>query len=249
MAWLKTIVTVNQEPHHEAQNVIIDVANPLIHKASDMEIMNHVDVFLRLHDAWPVISVANTIFPEALYRRHGAPKFYDVYLKMVYPRVKRKQGDWGRYFERMIRYPSSTGEPLNPLADLVAKLKQHVGAERTFRNAYELSILHPHLDIGIYDPSRDAGPVMNRQCLSFLSFKLDANNRLLLTAMYRNHYYVARLLGNLIGLGRLMAFVGKEAKIEVGSLTVVSTHAQIDTDKWKRAEISKLLKACEAVLS
>jgi hypothetical protein len=60
-------------------------------------------------------------------------------------------------------------------------------------------------------------PVMNRQCLSFLSFKLDNDNRLMLTAVYRNHYYVERLLGNLIGLARLMAFVSNEAGVPVAS--------------------------------
>jgi hypothetical protein len=32
----------------------------------------------------------------------------------------------------------------------------------------------------------------------------------------------------LIGLGRLMSFVARESGVEVGALTVVSTHAEID---------------------
>jgi len=50
-----------------------------------------------------------------------------------------------------------------------------------------------------------------------------------MSLIYRNHHYIARFLGNLIGLGRLQAFVAKEAKVSVGSLTCVSTHAEIDT--------------------
>ena len=46
--------------------------------------------------------------------------------------------------------------------------------------------------------------------------------------MYRNHFYIEKLLGNLIGLGRLMAFVARETNLNVGALTVVSTHAEID---------------------
>jgi hypothetical protein len=57
---------------------------------------------------------------------------------------------------------------------------------------------------------------------------------LLLTAQYRNHYYIEKLLGNLIGLGRLMAFVAHETGSKVGSLTVLSTHAQIDAPKASR---------------
>ena len=67
--------------------------------------------------------------------------------------------------------------------------------------------------------------------------------------MYRNHYYVEKLLGNLIGLGRLMAFVAEETKIGVGSLTIVSTHAVIDQPRASRAEIKALLQACDALVA
>ena len=53
----------------------------------------------------------------------------------------------------------------------------------------------------------------------------------MLTAMYRNHTYITRCLGNLIGLGRLQAFVAKEAGLKVGSLTCISTHAELDIGK------------------
>ena len=84
---------------------------------------------------------------------------------------------------------------------------------------------------------------MNRQCLSFLSFKLTDDRRLILTAVYRNHYYIQRLLGNLIGLGNLMSFVAKETGATVGPLTVVSTHAEIDSAAT-RAEIESLIERC-----
>jgi thymidylate synthase len=87
---------------------------------------------------------------------------------------------------------------------------------------------------------------MNRQCLSFLSFKLDHESRLMLTAVYRNHYYIARLLGNLVGLARLMAFVGQEAGVHVGPLTIVSTHAEIDAPGGGRKDVNQLLTKCGA---
>jgi len=246
-AWLEAAEAVNATHGHEAHNVIIDVAEPLNQSAGDERIIAAVDGFLRKHGALPVQSVANTIFPQELYRRHGAPELYGVYAE-VYERIKKKQGDWGRYFERMIRRQTSNGAIINPLADMAAKMKQHAhGGGKTFRNIYEMTVSDATLDVPIYDPERDAGPVMNRQCLSFLSFKLDQDNRLMLTALYRNHYYVERLLGNLIGLARLMAFVGKEAAVPVGPLTIVSTHAVIDTPKdARRSEVNQLLVDCRA---
>ena len=105
-----------------------------------------------------------------------------------------------------------------------------------YRNVYEMTV---------FDPTRDAGKVANRQCLSFLSFKLDNENRLMLTVMYRNHAYIARGLGNFIGLGRLQKFVADQSGAQMGSLTCVSTHAEIEHGGgWTRSEANALLDTC-----
>jgi hypothetical protein len=52
------------------------------------------------------------------------------------------------------------------------------------------------------------------------------------------------LLGNLLGLGRLMAFVAKEARVGLGPLTVISTHAEIDKPKATRGDVHALIGAC-----
>jgi hypothetical protein len=83
--------------------------------------------------------------------------------------------------------------------------------------------------MSIYDPDQDSNRYLNAPCLSHLSFKRHPDLRLSLTAMYRNHFYISRCLGNLIGLGRLQKFVADETGLTVGSLTCVSTHAVIDT--------------------
>jgi thymidylate synthase len=239
MAWLAATQLVDAAPGHEAHNVIVDIADPTAESTVDDKIVFEVDTFLRTHEHWPVRTVANTIFPQAIYELHGAPAFYDVYLTKVFPRIKRSRGDWGRYFERMISFPKEKRdrEPLNPLKDLVSKMRENLEHDRTFKNIYELTT---------FDPVRDAGRPMNRQCLSFLSFKLTDDRRLILTAMYRNHYYIQRLLGNLIGLGNLMSFVAKETGAKVGPLTVVSTHAEIDT-VGTRKEMSAMLERCAAI--
>jgi hypothetical protein len=109
----------------------------------------------------------------------------------------------------------------------------------------------------IYDPARDAGKVSNRQCLSFLSFKLTDVNALLLTVMYRNHAYVARGLGNFLGLGRLQAFVAVQSGATIGSLTCISTHAMIDAGKrthngvvegWTATEANALITQCRGLV-
>jgi hypothetical protein len=82
-----------------------------------------------------------------------------------------------------------------------------------------------------------------------MSFKLDSENRLLLSAVYRNHFYTQKLLGNLIGLGRLMAFVAEEVKVKLGPLTVLSAHAQVNTAGGSQAQLKALYAHCTDILS
>jgi hypothetical protein len=115
-AWLAAAIAINQAGR-EAYNVIVDIEEPSARTPADEHIISLMDDFLREHNSpektvYPVSSVANTIFPYALLRRHGAPKFYDVYLR-VYGHSKKPQ-DWGRYFHRMIYYKTPDGEIINP---------------------------------------------------------------------------------------------------------------------------------------
>jgi thymidylate synthase len=49
-------------------------------------------------------------------------------------------------------------------------------------------------------------------------FKLHKDRTVSLTAIYRSQYYIAKALGNFIGLGQLLAFVAEEAGLTPGYL-------------------------------
>jgi thymidylate synthase len=241
-AWVAAATAV-QDAGGEAHNVIIDVADPVAEDSTDTAIIQVVDRYLRGHNTYSIATVANTIFPESTLRRYGPVDFYDAYHQRVLPRTKRITRDWGRYFERLTKWTKIRNgqiSTINPLQDLITFMQAQIAGQRTYRNVYEMAI---------YDPTRDAGKVSNRQCLSFLSFKLMSDHQLLLTAVYRNHAYISRGLGNFIGLGRLQAFVAQQCGAKVGSLTCVSTHAEIDnfknnrmgtTEGWSKREADEL---------
>lgn len=217
-AWREAVRAVDLQAGHAAYNVIIDVDNPIKNATLADSRIATLDEFLSDCDK-SIETVANTIFPAGLYRRYGAPDFFDVFRNNVLKKVRRNDRWSGYYFERMIQYPAPTGVPPNQLWNIVERLRNE---DVRALNKFELSLFDPIRDV---DNSPYGG-----QCLSFLSFKIKpAQERtLILTAMYRNHFYVEKLLGNLIGLGRLMEFVAKEAGLKVGPLTVISTHAEID---------------------
>lgn len=249
-AWLAAACAVHAAGG-DAHNVIIDITNPLTEDSVDSDITRAVDHFLRAHNAYSLSTVANTVFPASTLRRHGPKNFYSVYLDRILPRMKRRTRDWGRYFERMTKWQKASNNAvtfINPLSQLTDCMRRQVEARPTYRNVYEMTI---------YDPTRDAGKVSNRQCLSFLSFKLTDDNHLLLTAIYRNHAYIARGLGNFIGLARLQRFVAQEARLEPGSLTCISTHAEIDHGRqhrngimkgWTKTQATEIITACQNLL-
>jgi len=217
-AWREAVRAVDDRPGHSAYNVIVDIADPIAHATLADARIAVVDGFLSDCDK-SVETVANTIFPAGLYHRYGAPAFFDIFNNNVLNKVRRSERWSGYYFERMIQYPVPAGEPPNQLWDIVKRLKN--GDVRAL-NKFELSLFDPTRDV---DNSPYGG-----QCLSFMSFKVipGTEKTLTLTAMYRNHFYIEKLMGNLIGLGRLMDFVAREAALKVGPLTVISTHAEID---------------------
>ncbi|MFN0190552.1 MAG: hypothetical protein ACKVP5_01065 [Aestuariivirga sp.] len=223
-AWREAVRAVDAQPGHETYNVIIDVANPTSNTTRQDARIAVVDEFLAGCDK-SLEAVANTIFPAALYYRHGAPAFFDVFRDKVLPKVRHKSRWSGYYFERMMQYSVPVGEPPNQLWDIVERIRDtNIHA----LNKFELSLFDPTRDV---DNSNFGG-----QCLSFLSFKVvpGVTKSVALTAMYRNHFYIEKLLGNLIGLGRLLEFVSRETKLNVGPLTVISTHAKIDYPGEKR---------------
>lgn len=224
----------------DTYNVVIDIADPWTHDDNDNAVITLVDRFLKEHGQKPIITLANTIFPQSQYEAHGAPAFYAVEHRDFDRRNEKKR--WGGdYFDRITRHHKRDGGIYNPLQDLIDKLRRQENSEKRYKAAYELAV---------YDPLLDGRFLRGGPCLSFLSFKLHPTNGLLLTAMYRNHTYVTRCLGNLIGLGRLQAFVAKEAKVKLGSLTCISTHAELDIgDGWGIREARKLIEQARDVLN
>jgi len=225
----------------EGYNVIIEVTDPVNHDAEDVEVIKSVNTFLseRGCGANPVSTVSNTIFPQSLLQAHGSTAFYGVYRERVFSKLKKSK-QWGRYFDRMTRKTDRKGQLYNPLDKIVEKLKKQNGAKTQYKAAYELTI---------YDPALDRRRYRNAPCLSYLSFKRRPELGLTLTAVYRNQAYISRCLGNLIGLGRLQAFVAKEAALKVGPLTCISTHAELDKgNNWGIKDARKLVQEAAKLL-
>ena len=253
-AWLKACdhLLTKTDDNWRDYNVILDISAPLQMPPNDHAVVRTLDRFLAKHGGLPFNTVVNTIFPAQLYAQHGATGIYERYMSEIYPQVKKHPDcSWGTYAQRIICRTDAAGNTIYPLRDLVSKLKTQLTLSGANRSVYELGTLDLFSDMPVYDPALDRTRPIGGPCLSHLSFKLGPDHKLHLTAFYRSHYYVQRALGNLFGLSHLQHFVAQETQLQIGSLTCISSVAQLDlsssvTAKWGKNAVTTLVSECHA---
>ncbi|SDY97546.1 hypothetical protein SAMN05518854_103124 [Variovorax sp. YR266] len=238
--WLEVVNHLDQNGQ-QGRNFVLELATPQVLTAQDKHRVAIVDDAIRTYCDSSVKTVAATIFPQAMYRRYGRPAFYDAFKdRMV--RAKKKN-TWGTYALRIMeRRALDPREVINPLEQIVTKLIRASTEGHAYHNNYELGVAEPSEDLDpdtpfgcelpTFDVARDGGRVSNMPCLSHLSFKMTGREQVELTAIYRSHHYLSKALGNLIGLSQLLQFVAHESNLAAGTLTCVSTHAQLEPRSW-----------------
>jgi len=215
---------------------IVDSAEPDV-----PDIRAGLDAELSRQGLQSIDTVANTIFPQSLWRSsQSRQEFFDRYRQMV-PKLKRFRGNnRGLYFDRLTEWPSAGAEPLNQVEAVVRRITSERQGRGPLRFVYDMSV---------FSPRHDKRP-MGFPCLAYLNVKLDGD-RLRLTAHYRNHYFVERAYGNYVGLARLQGFIAGEAGLSVGPLTCISGHAELEPEharvefvRWLRPVIEEHEAEC-----
>jgi len=249
--WLAAVEHLNGCPDGEDFDVFLHVAEPTVLSKQDAAVYNEVDAFLKARGAFPVHTVAETIFPLDEYLHGGARGVFDDFPPKIRAIQKaRDDGNWGSYALRILRQKDFQGETFNPLENMVEKIKNH----GKYRASFELGQGRPFEDdIPIYEPATDRKRLYGGPCLSHLSIKV-YDGKVRFNATYRSHYYIRRLLGNLVGLGRLQYFLARETGLEIGTLTINSTFARLDTGSgagtgghWGKRDVDGLIARCRAI--
>jgi hypothetical protein len=251
--WLKAAGHLAAIRTHEDFDVFLGISDPIALSAEDAAIIKMVDAFLVAHGGYPVNTVAETIFPLEEYIRNGVAGVFENYPRKIAAihKARPKEAKWGCYALRILRQVDRNGVTFNPLEKVLDKIKKH----GRYRASNELGLGLPLAeDIPIYDPALDRNQYFGGMpCLSHVSIKVH-DGLVRLNATYRSHYYVQRLLGNLIGLGRLQYFIARETGLKVGQLTINSTFAHLDAGshngkdcKWGINDVKRLIADCNAV--
>jgi hypothetical protein len=234
--WLEAMMRIS-ERGGEIYNLIVEVSDPETQGADD-RMVAELEALLSASGLQPVDTVANTIFPSSLVRPSSdRQELYDRYLRLV-PRLRKNRKNWrGTYFERLISYPmgSDAGPAVNQIEEIITALQQELSSPRPLRFIYEAQV---------FVPGKDSRPI-GFPCMSSLSFQLEGE-WLRSTATYRNQYYIARALGNFIGLSRLQSFIAEQAGLRQGPLTIHAFHAQLDP-KVSKPAIAELIGRCRTL--
>jgi len=210
VAW-KSVCQLLYVPPHHLDHVIVEVSRPTCFRKA----------WSSRYDPRPFDSgalrslsdVANTIFPEALWRRaQTRQEFYERYA-IVFDRGKRRRANrttWGTYFRRMIDFGP----------DHVNRLEQIIAAMNSWHTATRVQfVLH------LSAQGTDALRTISGPCLQYMQFLPNRDGKIDLLVVVRNHDYFRKALGNFIGLGRLLAFVASETSRVPGKLICHSVHA------------------------
>jgi hypothetical protein len=211
--WLAGLAALEAAPGHEIYDLIVEISDP---NAEDLRVRQAADDLYPEVDDW-THTVANTIFPSELARTSRTPDdLYARYLKQL-PRLIRRErrNQHGTYFGRLIAYPGPDG-PVNQVAYVIKTAGEAVasGGAR-WRFLY---------DMNIHVPGRP-GRIYGFPCLAYINVKL-RKDELLITAHYRNHYFVERAYGNYLGIARLQRYIADKSGLRAGPLICISGHAE-----------------------
>jgi hypothetical protein len=238
--WLDAVTYVRDEI--AAYNVVLGVERPLIVGARDAAIQQHVNRFLETHEKEPLATVATNIFPGSEYLHGGASEVFNDFPNVL-PKIR---GRWDGYAARMLArsIQRRDGSKISPLEQMVEKMKKQANRPGPMRSVYDISIddpADPLTDIAIYHADQDAAAI-HPPCLMHLSFKL-VKKKVYLTVLYRTHFFIEKVLGNLIGLAQLQSFVADQLGpgFEPGPFVCHSTYAVFDFGTQRRKADNKLV--------
>jgi hypothetical protein len=181
----------------------------------DSAIRGALDSVLTRSGKAEINTVANTIFPESLWRycEYDRHRLYAEYIKNIprYRALAPHQNNRGLYFERLIAY-GPKGSP----ADQRINQLEFLIDQYTSRSGVRTSMLQASL----FDATQDHTPAaqLGFPCLQQISFVPVGDGTLALNAFYATQQIFDKAYGNYLGLARLGHFVARALDLTFGRL-------------------------------
>ena len=202
-----------------------------------------------------ISTVANTIFPEALYKpqlgANAEAHLYELEERTRSLSRRHKSNRRGTYFERLVAAPTPRGTTFNQLDHAIKRLRgaRAQGHQRANNADAGLAIAGDEIAAPVHVVGRDK-QLYGFPCLSHLSFSLQAGV-LHMTALYRSHDFITRGYGNYVGIGRVLHFVATQSGWPLGEVACISSSATAEIGKtagFGRGAIEQLVADCRQAL-
>ncbi|MGB7443426.1 MAG: thymidylate synthase [Coleofasciculaceae cyanobacterium] len=210
-AWAKAFLHIIDNPGKKISPLVVSITgfnNGIANE--DQEIRQSLDKCLVDAGDQQIHTVANTIFPDSLWRRskYQRHELFERYLKFL-PRAKaikhcKKKNSRGLYFERLIAFGSGPNDG-NQLDFIISEYQ--TAKENPKRKGVRTSMFQA----SIFDPGRDHVDLVQLPfpCLQHVSF-VPQGETLTLNAFYATQQLLNKGYGNYLGLCRLGNFMAHE---------------------------------------
>jgi thymidylate synthase len=207
-AWKSASKIVLDAPDHRIRNLITEIENPLEWDSA----------WLRQYDPKTVGGddrfsvVAKVLFPPSS-RKHDESReqYYERWKAMLSRARKRRvlHTSWGStYFERLLSLGGSDNQ-----------IERMIHALTTWQRKEAALVAH------LSAPAKDHLKPIGSPCLQFIEVLWGSDEVIDLVALYRNHDYLNKVLGNFLGLARLLTFIANESNKKPGKIICHSVHA------------------------
>jgi hypothetical protein len=258
-AWVQVLAAVNSEDGGTATHTLVSVSEP--QAGAHDEVSAVVDYALASRHKHGVSTVANTIFPAAVYNDPGfdwsadlteegvleldsaASELYETYLELL-PTLQRVYANQaGTYFSRMISWPGKTSTGVNQLATRIEALRNEHRQRRKASNFSDIAIAGEADGTGggLEEFAVSDNRTRGFPCLVHIDISV-RDGALSILGVYRHWHLITRGYGNLIGLARLQEFICQQTGYRPGELAVVAGHANAERGDYSgRLGVNRVL--------
>lgn len=241
-AWAKILLHIIDNPGKEISPLVVSLTGfPEGIAIEDESIRELLSIALINKNEQGIETVANTIFPESLWRRsrYEREDLFQRYIYRFLPRAKAMEPSKNRrglYFERMISFGSGPHEG-NQLEHIITEYLARPAVRRTMFQA------------SIFDPGRDHNRMAQLPfpCLQHVSF-VPHKGTLTLNAFYATQQIFNKAYGNYLGLCRLGRFMSYEMKLSLARVNCFVGVAKLDRISKSSAELVPIIAGCRNAL-
>ncbi len=257
LAWAKAFLAAREARGHQLSPLMVSFTGfegdgPV----EDEQIRSAVDEALEGSGFQSVQTVANTIFPQVLWRRAKGDRaaFYQSYRESLpdYVALDPQKNKRGLYFGRLTAYglDHRTGEPLGNYP--AGSLPEDGNQIEVIISKCVSGVQRMKLQASVFDPSRDHvnDARIGFPCLQHITFNpcFDAGT-ISMNAFYATQQLFMKGYGNFLGLARLACFVAEESGLVVDRLSCFIGIEKMETGKGPAKGFGEsLASACKQSL-